>query len=182
VGEVRIRRADVRLVAASAEDLATRERDGRLRGDLFEALGSLRIEVPPLRARRGDVPEVASALLAELDPGAAEPALRLSAGALAALARRDFPGNQRELRSLLERLAEELGRGARVTPLDLARVIPAPEPEPESYSEAVRTFKRQLVANALEHASGNRTEAARILELHPSNLIRLMRNLEIETP
>ena len=183
VGESRPRRAELRLVAASAEDLAIRVCDGRFRSDLFEAIDLLRIDVPPLRARRGDMPAVAVALLAELGAGAAEPALQLSAGALAALARRDFPGNQRELLAVFERLVEELGYGARVSPLDLARAIPsANAPEPERYSEAVRTFKRELVRSALERAGGNRTDAARILELHPSNLSRLMRNLEIEAP
>lgn len=182
-GESRLRRADVRLVAASAADVPTRARDSQMRGDLFEAIAMLRIDVPPLRARRADVPAVAAALLAELGASAGEPALHLSPGALAALARRDYAGNQRELRALLERLTEELGHGAQVSPLDLTRAIPSSSaPEPEHYSEAVRAFKRQLVSSALEHAGGSRTEAARILELHPSNLIRLMRNLGIDAP
>ena len=75
----------------------------------------------------------------------------------------------------------DLGPGARVAPLDIARAIPStPPPEPERYSEAVRAFKVQLVTGALERAGGSRSEAARILDLHPSNLSRLIRHLGIE--
>jgi len=181
VGESRVRSADVRLVSATAEDLGAAVREGRFRADLFDAIGLLRVEVPPLRSRRGDVPAVVEALLLELGGDAEKPALQLSSAALAVLARNEFHGNQRELRALLERLVAEHGPGARVSPLDVSRAIPgASEPWPDGYSEAVRAFKTQIVGNALEHAGGNRTEAARILALHPSNLIRLIRNLEIE--
>jgi len=181
VGEARPRSAALRIVAASAEDLTSRAREGRFRSDLLEAIDQIRIEVPPLRERRADVALVVEALLAELGGDAREPALRLSPEALAALARHDFPGNQRELRAILERLIAELGPGARVAPLDLARAIPgAPQPEPERYADAVRAFKVRLVTAALERTGGSRSEAARILELHPSNLTRLIRNLGIE--
>src|SRR5262249_62361248 len=76
-GESRSRRAELRLVAASAEDLASGARDGRFRSDLFEAIDRLRIDVPPLRARRADVAQVAEALLVELGGNARGPAARL---------------------------------------------------------------------------------------------------------
>jgi len=180
VGENRVRSSDVRLVAATAEDLGAAVREGRFRSDLFEAIHLLRIDVPPLRARRADIPTVVDALLLELGADAEEPALQLSSGALGVFTRHEFAGNQRELRALLERLIAEHGPGARISPLDVSRAIPgAKEPWPDGYSEAVRAFKTQLVSNALEHAGGSRTEAARILALHPSNLIRLIRNLGV---
>src|SRR5262249_3732750 len=152
-------------------------RDGRFRGDLFEAIGLLRVDVPPLRSRRGDVPAVVDALLVELGGDAEKPALQLSSAALAVLARHELPGNQGALAARLARLVGEDGPGARLSPRDVSRAIPGTnEPWPDGYSEAVRAFKTQIVGNALEHAGGNRTEAARILALHPSNLIRLIRN------
>jgi DNA-binding NtrC family response regulator len=174
-GDTRVRRVDVRLIAASARDLAAESREGRFRGDLLELLSLRRIDVPPLRARPEDLPALAAGYLSEtVAPGRAP---RLARGAVLALARHGFPGNQRELKALLDRIVERSEPAAEITEHDLARLLPdVGEPWPERYAEALRAFKRHLLERALEHAHGNQAEAARLLGVHPANLVRMRKS------
>jgi two-component system response regulator PilR (NtrC family) len=92
---------DVRILSASHRDLGRLVRDGAFREDLYYRLDVITLTIPPLRERMEDVPELAGHILARLCGGGALP--ELDAGALAALAAHDFPGNVRELENLLER-------------------------------------------------------------------------------
>jgi transcriptional regulator with GAF, ATPase, and Fis domain len=102
VGSTELRRADVRLVSATHRDLRSMVAGGRFREDLYYRLSTFPIELPPLRERRGDIPLLATSLLARVAPARR---LALTAGALARLALHPFPGNVRELRNVLERAA-----------------------------------------------------------------------------
>ncbi|WP_374675954.1 sigma-54-dependent transcriptional regulator [Ideonella sp.] len=95
---------NVRIVSATHKDLEAEVAAGRFRQDLFYRLNVIRITMPPLRERRGDVPQIAAALLERIarDAGVT-PAPRLTAAAEARLARYAFPGNVRELENLLHR-------------------------------------------------------------------------------
>lgn len=101
VGEVRLRRSDFRLVAATHRRLGERAAAGEFRSDLFYRLCVVRLELPPLRERRDELRAIGAALLARLGRRFRVPAPRLSECALAALADRDWPGNIRELESAL---------------------------------------------------------------------------------
>ena len=101
VGEVRVRRSDFRLVAATHRRLGERAAAGEFRSDLFYRLCVVRLELPPLRERRDELRAIGEALLARLGRRFRVPAPRLSEEALAALAARDWPGNIRELESAL---------------------------------------------------------------------------------
>jgi DNA-binding NtrC family response regulator len=175
VGDTRVRRVDVRLVSGSARDLVEASREGRFRGDLLEVLSLRRIDIPPLRERLEDLPIlVESRLAGATGPGQAP--VRFSRSALSALARHPFPGNQRELHALVDWIAERCQAGTEVTAHDLARLLPdVGEPWPEHYADALRAFKRHLLERALEKAGGNQAEAARLLGVHPANLVRMMR-------
>ncbi|MCU0841739.1 MAG: sigma-54-dependent Fis family transcriptional regulator [Thiobacillaceae bacterium] len=100
VGGVDILRADFRLVAATHRDLTAMVRAGEFRQDLHYRLSAFPIRLPPLRARREDLPALADSLLERLSP---DRAMSLSREAMARLAAHDFPGNIRELRNILER-------------------------------------------------------------------------------
>jgi transcriptional regulator with GAF, ATPase, and Fis domain len=100
---VRTRHADVRLIAATNRDLLGEVAAGRFRQDLYYRLAVYPISVPPLRARKEDVPELATHLLGRICRRLRRPALTLAPEQLAALSRRDWPGNVRELRNVLER-------------------------------------------------------------------------------
>jgi DNA-binding NtrC family response regulator len=102
VGGTELRRADLRVVAATHRDLARLVAQGQFREDLYHRLATFPIALPPLRERRDDLALLASALLARL-PGPRR--LALAPAALQRLARHPFPGNVRELRNVLERAA-----------------------------------------------------------------------------
>ena len=103
LGSVRDQQVDVRLIAASHHDLSRRAQDRLFREDLYFRISALRLVVPPLRERRGDIARIASSLLhrtgTDLDRVGAE----LAPDAVAALEAHDWPGNVRELRNVLER-------------------------------------------------------------------------------
>ncbi|MEB2325003.1 MAG: sigma 54-interacting transcriptional regulator [Sorangiineae bacterium] len=103
VGGSQATRVDVRLVSASWAPLHERVAQGRFRMDLFHRLSVATIALPPLRARRGDIPALACDLLARMRPELGP--RRLSSGALARLVSHDWPGNVRELSSALYRAA-----------------------------------------------------------------------------
>jgi NtrC-family two-component system response regulator AlgB len=103
LGETRIRRADVRVIAATNRDLESDVRTGRFREDLLYRLNVIEIAVPPLRERREDIEPLAQRFLVTFSRAANRPVPELSAGALAALQRYPWPGNVRELRNAIER-------------------------------------------------------------------------------
>lgn len=105
VGEVKPRRTDVRIVAATNRDLAAEVAAGRFRQDLYYRLAVFPIALPPLRARKEDLPALTRHLLARICQRLGCPPLVLSADDVAALAQREWPGNVRELINVLERTA-----------------------------------------------------------------------------
>ena len=95
-------KANVRVIAATHQDLEQRVREGGFREDLFHRLNVIRLRLPPLRERREDIALLTQALLARVAP---QRSLSVAPKALALLAEQPFPGNVRELRNLLERTA-----------------------------------------------------------------------------
>jgi transcriptional regulator with GAF, ATPase, and Fis domain len=128
VGEVRTRHADVRLIAATNRDLLGDVAAGRFRQDLYYRLAVYPIALPPLRARKEDLPELAAHLLARICRGLGRPAAALDAEQLAALARRDWPGNVRELRNVLEHAVITSSEAGPLRLPAAAAVMPRPSP------------------------------------------------------
>jgi transcriptional regulator with GAF, ATPase, and Fis domain len=102
LGSSATRRVDVRVVSATNRDLGELIAAGSFREDLFYRLNLITLHLPPLRERRGDIELLARAFLASAAATHSRPGLALSAGALAALAARRWPGNIRELRQTIE--------------------------------------------------------------------------------
>ncbi|HUK66162.1 MAG TPA: sigma-54 dependent transcriptional regulator [Anaeromyxobacteraceae bacterium] len=174
VGDTRAERVDVRVVAASARDLAAAVKAGQFREDLYYRLHVLGIRLPPLRERRGDIPLLAAHFLARygrLRVGA--PIEKISEPALAALEAYRFPGNVRELEHAIER-AVVLSEGSVLLEDDLPEAIrgvpggapPLAVPEGTlSIKRATRAVEEDLIRRALEKTQGNRTRAAELLDL-----------------
>jgi two-component system response regulator AtoC len=170
VGGNRRRRVDVRIVSSTNRDLVAAIAGGRFREDLFYRLDVLRIELPPLRERRGDVPALAAAFLAEFGRELGKGAIALSPGARDVLAAYRWPGNVRELRNLMERAAV-LAAGNELTESLARELLPrAADPSAEvldasalDLSAAVEKAERHTILRALSAASDNKAEAARLL-------------------
>jgi DNA-binding NtrC family response regulator len=163
VGEERIRKVDVRVLAATHRELAEEVRAGRFREDLYYRLDVVHLRVPPLRERPEDVPVLARHFLARFAERFGSPALHAEEALVHRLAGLPWPGNVRELEHAIERLVA-------LSPpegLDLS-LLPgsggADEPRgPLPLKERVQAYERGLVVEALREARGNRSEAARRL-------------------
>jgi transcriptional regulator of acetoin/glycerol metabolism len=164
VGEVRLERSDIRLVCATCRDLPALVAAGAFREDLYYRLKGAVVRLPPLRERT-DVIALAGHLLG----GASE----LGEAAADAIARHAWPGNIRELKSVLA-VAQVLAGGAHTIelghlPAELAPATPPAEPT------AIVDVERQAVVRALVEAGGNVSRAARTLGVARSTLHRMKR-------
>ncbi len=184
IGSGEQRRVDVRVIAATNKDLAAEIAAGRFREDLLYRLNVVPIEVPPLSARRGDVPQLVAHFQDDLVRRGGMPPKPFEAAALEWLAARDWPGNVRELRNAVERLLI-LTPGPSVTAADVERVVGAGVRGPGGESGerpgwlAARTFEefklsaeRAFLAARLREHDWNVSETARTLEMPRSNLYK----------
>ncbi len=182
VGESRSRRVDVRVLAATARDLERDVAGGRFREDLYYRLNVVRIHLPPLRERPEDLEPLAAQFLERAEERYGR-RLSLPPESLAALTRRPWPGNIRELENVIERAAV-------LSPDGVLRIEPAaPEPSPAgaetepvgaqvpSLRHAVEQAERQAIRLALEAASGNRAQAAKLLGISSRNLFYKLKRL-----
>lgn len=186
LGSNTVRRADVRVVAASNCDLYALARQDRFRQDLFFRLNVLNIALPPLRDRRDDLPVLALHFARRFAKEFDRPARTLSSAALAKIARHDWPGNVRELQHVIERavvLASGPVLGAADIDIDLA--MPAGDDlPPASFRDAkkrvVDAFERDYIERLLEAHAGNITNAARVAKKDRRALFELIRKHRIE--
>ncbi|XXF79186.1 sigma-54 dependent transcriptional regulator [Myxococcaceae bacterium GXIMD 01537] len=170
-----------RIIAATNRDLPTQLREGRFREDLWFRLSVFRIDIPPLRERREDVPPLAEGLLADLRRELGRKDVTLGPHAHARLAAYPFPGNVRELRNVLER-ALVLEPGPELTLEFLAGTAPTATAAPTAIPGAfvvseprdMEQVERDYARWVLERLGGRRMDAARVLGLsYPTFLKRL---------
>ncbi len=181
VGGTRPIRVEIRVIAATNKDLAEAVRNGAFRQDLYYRLNVVSLTMPPLRDRKEDIPMLATYFAAGYAKRNGRRVLGLSPEAQSLLINYDWPGNVRELENAIER-AIVLGSCELILPEDLPDTVRGPGASPSqktSYHEAVSAAKRQAVLKAVEQAGGNYTEAAKLLGIHPNNLHRLIRNLDL---
>ena len=181
VGGTRPIKVDVRTIAATNRDLKAAIKVGQFREDLYYRLNVVSIPLPPLRERRQDIPLLATYFVAEYSRKCKRRVTGISAEARRLLCAYDWPGNVRQLENAIER-AVVLGVTELIVPEDLPEPIleseNATEP-PSGYHETIRAAKRQLITKTLQQTSGNYTEAAKLLGIHPNNLHRLVRDLKL---
>jgi DNA-binding NtrC family response regulator len=182
LGDVRSLSADVRIVAATNRDLSKLVQDGVVRQDLYYRINVIRLEMPPLRDRMGDVPLLAEAILRRLSTTRGKVVDGLSREARWRLMQYDFPGNVRELENILER-AYVLCAGRRIEVADLPEEfldkVPGGRGNPRS---SLSDLEARLIREVLERMGWNRAEAARELGIHKTTLYRRIRRLGIQLP
>ncbi|MBX3275758.1 MAG: sigma 54-interacting transcriptional regulator [Sandaracinaceae bacterium] len=166
---------DVRVIAATREDPAALARSGRLRPDLLYRLEGIRIHVPPLRERPGDLDPLIDRFLAEASAAAGARVRGVEPEARAALHAHRWPGNVRELRNAIERAV--VACTAELVRLeDLpAEVRPAATPEaPDAIDlrAELLSHEERLLRQAIERAAGNAEQAARLLSIPERTLRR----------
>jgi two-component system response regulator AtoC len=193
VGENQPERIDVRLIAATSRDLEQRVHDGQFREDLFYRLHVVHIRVPPLRARREDVPLLVEHFLARFSRKFGRDVRELEPSALEAMLAYDWPGNVRELENAMER-AMILSDGPRLPRSALppnvrdgagagsAARLARGSDDDLSIKRRVAALEAELISRALEKTGGNRTHAARILDLSHRALLYKMKDYGIEVP
>ncbi|HEX7838792.1 MAG TPA: sigma 54-interacting transcriptional regulator [Kofleriaceae bacterium] len=192
VGDTQSIQVDVRLIAATLRDLADDVREGRFREDLYYRINVLAVPVPPLRDRPEDIPELARFFAARHAQRHQLGRIELSEAAIETLVRQPWPGNVRELENLIERavvLADAPGAGAgtRVIDLDYLGTVmnvhppgpPAGDADALSIKKATRELEQDLIRRALGVTAGNRTNAAKLLEISHRALLYKMKEYGI---
>lgn len=169
LGSTEVRRTDVRILAATNRDLEKAVAEGSFRSDLFYRLNVIRIDVPPLRARKEDIPPLIDHFLRRYSAREGKTVRGVSAEALAALTAHDYPGNVRELENAIER-AVVFSEGDRIRREDLPPFVAAVREADlaegtASLEERVRRLEIREIRRALEAAGGVKSRAARALGL-----------------
>lgn len=181
LGDVRERRVDVRLFAATHQDLPRLVREGRFRNDLYFRVSTLPLRVPPLRERTEDVPVLARALLARLAADCGSGAVDLTSAAEAALIAHPWPGNVRELRNVLERALLTTDR--RALDRDALRFDTAPAaPDATDAALTLAEVEKRHIVRVLGEEGGRVEAAAARLGIPRSTLYQRLRRHGIEMP
>jgi DNA-binding NtrC family response regulator len=175
LGDVRDRHVDVRLIAATHQDLQALVRDKHFRSDLYFRISTLPLRVPPLRERPEDIPALARQLLARIGRDLGRGERELSGAAVQSLQAHSWPGNIREMRNLLERAAL-LAEGSVLTPRDLRF-------EADTAAEAVPAdltldqLERRHIERVLRQEDGHVERTARRLGIPRSTLYQKLKSL-----
>ncbi len=191
VGGTKPIKIDIRVIAATNQDMRQAVERGQFRKDLFFRLNVVALTIPPLRERPADIPALAEFFLTRYARDLKRPQLRLNREALGLLQGYHWPGNVRELENMIER-AVVLARGEVLRPEDFV-LEPSLASPPSSSASSTKTdllmvmpfhpsveqFKRLRLEAAIARAGGSKTKAAQSLELQPSYLSRLCRQMGI---
>jgi transcriptional regulator with GAF, ATPase, and Fis domain len=178
LGSSKVRKLDLRVVAATNRNLQEEMHAGRFREDLYYRLAAVVVSVPPLRERTGDIPMLASYFLDRAATMYQKPVTGFSLEALDSFGRYNWPGNIRELQHIVDR-AVLLCASDVVTPEHLGDLA-ATQRAPRSLGTAIREEKLRRVKRAVAQTGGNQAAAARLLGMSPNNLARLMKNLGLK--
>jgi DNA-binding NtrC family response regulator len=181
VGGTQAIKADVRLVAATNQDLAHLVAQGRFREDLYFRLNVVPIHLPPLRERREDIEPLAKHLLSRLRPGGpAGEGPRLSADAVKTLTQYRFPGNIRELENILQRALVNCGADGAIRREHLPpELVSQRGAKGGDFNRQVEGLGRRLIVEAMREHKGSQSAAAKALGLSRTLLIYKLKKFKI---
>jgi len=191
VGSSKPMRVDVRVIAATNQNLEKAIRSGAFREDLFYRLNVIPIEVPPLRERKEDLPLLVQHFLDRLNSEKARKVEGVSAAALDRMLEHDWPGNVRELENLIERMVVIRGEGV----LDVSDLpaqfrrgaaasdatVPNLGPGGVDFNDVIDRLETKLILQALDRTGWNKNQAARLLGLNRTTLIEKIKKKGLES-
>jgi NtrC-family two-component system response regulator AlgB len=175
VGDTRSRRADVRIISATNKDLGPAVTEGRFREDLYYRLNVISIQIPPLRDRSIDLPQIAEKQLQFFSRRSGKAALTFSPEAMQAMRAYSWPGNLRELRNVIER-AVILAEGDRIEPSDLGDIAEGTTEFRLGGRASLEEIENEHIRKVLAN-SRTIDEAAHILGIDPATLYRRKKRL-----
>jgi transcriptional regulator with GAF, ATPase, and Fis domain len=190
VGGDTIMKVDVRVIAATHQDLESRVKQGLFREDLFYRLYVIPLTMPPLRNRRTDIPLLAEYFLTRLNQKNHFNVEGFSKDALDIMLAYDWPGNVRELKNLVERLVV-LKQNGRIEPIDLpGSMRDSPKPQMDftmlelleegvPLNTAVTEFEKALILQSLEKVNWVKNRAAKLLHLNRTTLVEKIKRHNI---
>ena len=190
LGGTKTIKVDVRIIAATNTDLEDMIRQRLFREDLFYRLNVIKIELPPLRARKEDIPQLVRHFLLFYCQENKKDIEGVTEDVLELLERYDWPGNVRELENLIERAVvlsktRVLGRGN----LPASLLKPASQ-EPEfwqaseqgqSFKDQMQSYQRKVIINTLKKTKGVQKQAAKLLGVKPTTLNEMIKRLKVDT-
>ena len=174
---------NVRVLSATNKKLDQEVSEGRFREDLYYRLNVVQINMPTLRERSEDIPLLAEHFLSIFKEETVIPALTISKAAMEKMVQYEWPGNIRELRNAIER-AVVMGNGKEILPEDLPiATVRATYPGLQmglTLEEALNQFKKEFIILNLKHTGGNRSKAAKIMEIQRTYLSRLISKYDLK--
>jgi PAS domain S-box-containing protein len=184
LGSTHSEAADVRVVTATNRDLSALIKNGAFRQDLYYRINVMKLELPPLRQRREDIPLLVQHFITAFNAIQNKDVVGVSADVLGVLTAHDYPGNVRELQNIIEHAFVLLGEGKIELEHMPSEIVPLSSQHTDglSMSESMRTVEAQAIRRALERTQGNRLAAARELGMHKSTLFRKMKSLGLVPP
>ncbi len=185
VGSTQTIQVDIRIVAATNQDLEAAVQAGRFRQDLFFRLNVITLTLPPLRERREDIPALADFFVDRYCRELKRLPMTIAPEAVRLLQQHSWPGNVRELENVIERAVALTARDE-ILPEDLVlgratgQAVPADKLLDLPFHDSIDAHKEALVRHALAKAEGRKGKAAELLKIHPTYLSRLCREFEID--
>ncbi len=179
-------KVDVRVVAATNKDLQAEIAATRFREDLYYRLAVVPIELPPLRARREDIPTLVEHFIEQVCADNDRRKKKVASGALTLLMQHDWPGNVRELKNVVERLAILTGDAEIITEADVGDALPRVKAVKSEFTrgtpfkDLVAAAERDIIVAALDANDHHVSNTARELQLERSHLYKKMRALGID--
>jgi two-component system response regulator AtoC len=187
VGATRDTKVDVRILAATAKNLADETRDGRFREDLFYRLNVIHIHLPPLKDRTGDIPLLCDYFAKKHSVRmGAEKVLDIAPSAMKLLVQHQWPGNVRELENVIERAVILADKNV-ILPENLPEKLSGPKQDRRlddllgtlSIKEGRKILEHRLITRALESTGGNKSKSAALLEISYPSLLEKIKKYQI---
>lgn len=184
LGDSRVRRADVRVIAATNRDLEAAIATGAFREDLYYRLNVISIDIPPLRQRREDIPTLVEICLDEACRAHSKPPKKISPEAMEALVAHDWPGNVRQLRNVFQRLVVTTPATVILPehlPGSLGKLADGPGQFSIALGSSLEEVEVEFIRETLQRVTSNRREAAAILDISVRSLQYKIKKYNIAT-